>query len=245
MSYMAHFAPEQPPKAAAGDSRPTGDSVLLKPPRILVTHYITDCNITTSVAVTSPDQFRHRNACAPRRLAVPCRLIFATFVAPVDLSSCSPPSPFDAHAGCFKRLRSRLSAPHFTDSHFHGPVPRLAHDTPDRLRPLLPRLFFGPSIPRQRQLLPRVPLRQNLCLARSRPALCGHAGLAANLHAASAGVLITAMWMAPVQAFMLSSQRPPLSHRPLFPVAADSASVQLHPNGTPFVARHISERLFS
>ena len=82
MSYMAHFAPEQPPKAAAGDSRPTGDSVLLKPPRIWVTHYITDCNITTSVAVTSPDQFRHRNACAPRRLAVPCRLIFATFVAP-------------------------------------------------------------------------------------------------------------------------------------------------------------------
>lgn len=158
MSYMAHFAPEQPPKAAAGDSRPTGDSVLLKPPRIWVTHYITDCNITTSVAVTSPDQFRHRNACAPRRLAVPCRLIFATFVAPVDLSSCSPPSPFDAHAGCFKRLRSRLSAPHFTDSHFHGPVRRFALDTSDRLRPLLPRLVFRPPIPGQRQLQPRVPL---------------------------------------------------------------------------------------
>ena len=85
-------------------------------------------------------------------------LIFATFVAPVDLSSCSPPSPFDAHAGCFKRLRSRLSAPHFTDSHFHGPVRRFALDTSDRLRPLLPRLVFRPPIPGQRQLQPRVPL---------------------------------------------------------------------------------------
>ena len=162
---------------------------------------------------------------------------------PVGLSSCSPPSPSMLTPVVLKP--AFLIDPDFTDSHLHGPVRRLAHDTLDRLRPLLPRLFLGPSIPRQRQLLPRVPLRQNLCLTRSRPALCGHAGLAANLHAAPAGVLITVMWMAPVQAFMQSSQMPSLSHRPLFPVAADSRSVQLHPNGTPFVARHISERLFS
>ena len=198
------------------------------------------------VAVTPPDQGRHRNAC-PAAASRPAR------AALCDL--CLSPQWICRAAAhrvlsmltqvVFWSLRSRLNAPDFTDSHLHGPVRRLAHDTPDRLRPLLSRLFLGPSIPRQRQLLPRVPLRQNLCIARSRQALCGHAGLAANLHAASAGVLITVMWMAPVQAFMQSSQRPPLSHRPLFPVAADSASVQLHPNGTPFVARHISERLFS
>lgn len=158
MSFMAHFAPERPPKAAAGDSRPTEDSVLSKSPRIWIANHITDCNISTSVAVTCPDQSRHRNACAPRRLAVLCRLIFATFVAPVDLPSCSPPNPFDAHAGCFKRLGSRLSAPHFTVSHSHGPVRRFALDTSDRLRPLLPRLVFRPPIPGQRQLQPRVPL---------------------------------------------------------------------------------------
>jgi len=31
-----------------------------------------------------------------------------------------------------------------------------------------------------------IPARSGLCLARSRPASCGHAGLAANVHAASA-----------------------------------------------------------
>ena len=137
-----------------------------------------------------------------------------------------------------------LIDPHFQDFYCHREVRRFPLDPPGPQRTLR-RVLLRSAIRRQRQLLPRVPLRQNFCLARRRPALCGHAGLAANLHAASASVLITVMWMAPVQAFMQSSQMPSLSHRPLFPVAADSRSVQLHPNGTPFVARHISERLFS
>lgn len=77
-----------------------------------------------------------------------------------------------------------LNAPHPKYRHFHGQVRRLARDTPDRLRPL-PGLLRGPARTERRQLLPSVPFRQDLRIARSRPALRSHPRLAANVHGAS------------------------------------------------------------
>ncbi len=51
----------------------------------------------------------------------------------------------------------------FKYHHLHGQVRRFARDTSDRLR-TLPRFVFSPTHWGQRQLLARVPIRQNLCL---------------------------------------------------------------------------------
>lgn len=105
---------------------------------------------------------------------------------PVELSSCSPPHSLMLTQP--PRGLRFLDEPHFKDRHFHGQVRRIARDTPDRLRPLS-RLLLGPALAGQWQLLPRVPLRQSLCLPRSRTAFRSHPGLAAGVHAAPTCVL--------------------------------------------------------
>lgn len=89
-----------------------------------------------------------------------------------------------------------LNAPHPKYRHFHGQVRRLARDTPDRLRSL-PSLLRRPSRPEQRQILPGVPFRQDIRVARSRPALCRHPGVAANMHGAPSRLLTSAVADAP------------------------------------------------
>lgn len=98
-----------------------------------------------------------------------------------------PTEPLDAHAGRFPSLRS-LTEQDFKHRHFHGPVRRLARDTPDRLWPL-PRLLFGSSCQGQRERSPRVPLRNNLRVSPRGSVVRRHPGLAAGLHAAAPRVL--------------------------------------------------------
>ena len=107
-----------------------------------------------AVAVVALEQ-RGSPQCPVRRRQVFARWVsYATFVASwfVELQ---PTEFLRAHAG-FLRL-AFLNESDFQNRYFHGPVRRFALDTPDPLWPL-PRLFLGPKIPEQRQVLPRVPL---------------------------------------------------------------------------------------
>ena len=94
----------------------------------------------------------HTKECAASLLMQPLQLVCRAAANSVS----------NAHAARFEP--ALLNESDFKDLHFHGQVRRFAHDTSDRLRPL-PCLFFGPPLSRQRQLLPRFPLRQGLRLA--------------------------------------------------------------------------------